>query len=89
VTTAATKPLPGEKFIQAEQSVPIALKGNASGKQFFCVPARRIAQQEIFYPMVESYSHLFGPSRFRFLILMGVSSHEMMAYITASRRREV
>jgi hypothetical protein len=32
VTTAAIKPLPGQKFIQAQQSVPIVLKRNASGK---------------------------------------------------------
>ena len=32
VTTAAIKPLPGQKFIQDQQSVPIVLKRNASGK---------------------------------------------------------
>ena len=32
VTTAAIKPLPGQKFIQAQQSVPIVFKRNPSGK---------------------------------------------------------
>jgi hypothetical protein len=32
VTTVALKPLPGEKFIQAQQSVPIVVKRDASGK---------------------------------------------------------
>lgn len=32
VTTVAIKPLPGEKVIQAQQSVPIVLKRDASGK---------------------------------------------------------
>jgi hypothetical protein len=32
ITTVALKPLPGEKFIQAQQSVPIVVKRDASGK---------------------------------------------------------
>jgi hypothetical protein len=32
VTTAAIQPLPGQKFIQAQQSVPIVVKRDASGK---------------------------------------------------------
>jgi hypothetical protein len=32
VTTVALEPLPGEKFIQAQQSVPIVVKRDASGK---------------------------------------------------------
>ena len=32
VTKAAIKPLPGQKFIQAQQSVPIVFKRNPSGK---------------------------------------------------------
>jgi hypothetical protein len=32
VTTVTLKPLPGEKFIQAQQSVPIVVKRDASGK---------------------------------------------------------
>jgi hypothetical protein len=32
VQTAALRPLPGQKLIQAQQSVPIVLKRNASGK---------------------------------------------------------
>ena len=32
VATAAIKPAPGEKFIQAQQSVPIVLKRDPSGK---------------------------------------------------------
>jgi len=32
VTTAALEPSPGEKFIQAQQSVPIVLKRNPSGR---------------------------------------------------------
>jgi hypothetical protein len=32
VTTVALTPLPGEKFIQAQQSVPIVVKRDASGK---------------------------------------------------------
>jgi hypothetical protein len=32
ITTAALEPLPGKKFIQAQQSVPIVVKRDASGK---------------------------------------------------------
>ena len=32
VSTVALKPLPGEKFIQEQQSVPIVVKRDASGK---------------------------------------------------------